>query len=87
MKALEMNTKLLLIKFVDDIKIMMRTEHSYKLTTILTILDHSDKMWFYAVKCEVIHLATWSQAKVTDFILLKNGSEKDYVSIAIQWGL
>lgn len=28
MKALEMNTKLLLIKFVDDIKIMMRTEHS-----------------------------------------------------------
>lgn len=75
------------MRFADDIKTMMRTEHSYKLTSSLAILDHSNKMWFYAVKCKVIHLAAWNQAKVTDFILLKNGSEKDYSRKAIQHGL
>lgn len=87
MNALEMNKKSLLIKFADDIKAMMRTEHSYELTRSLTILGRSNKMWLYAVKCKVIHLAAWKQAKVTDFILLKNGSEKDYSGKAIQHGL
>lgn len=77
MNALEMNIKSLLIKFADDIKTMMRTQHSYKLTRSLAVVDHSNKMWFYAVKCKVIHLAARNQAKVIDFILLKNGSEKN----------
>lgn len=57
---------------------MMRTEHLYRLTRSLAILDHSNKMWFYAVKCKVIHLAEWNQTKGTDFILLQNRSEKYY---------
>lgn len=65
----------------------MRTEHLYRLTRSLAILDHSNKMWFYAVKCKVIHLAEWIQAKVTDFILLQNESEKYYSRKEIQHGL
>lgn len=41
-------------------------------------------MWFYAVKREAIHLATWNEAKVTDLTPLKNKSEKHYGSRAIQ---
>jgi len=50
-------------------------------------MDRSNKMCFYAVKCKVIHLTAWNQAKLSDFILLKNGSEKDYSRKAIQHGL
>lgn len=60
----------------------MRTEHSYNLTRSLAILDHSVKIWVYAVKRKVINLAVCNHAKVTDSDL--NGSEKDYGSKAIQ---
>lgn len=64
-----MNIKSLLIKFADDIKTIISTDHPCKPTKSLAILDHSDKMWVYAVKCKAIHLAVWNQAKVIDFIL------------------
>lgn len=64
-----MNIKLLQIKFTDDIKTIISTDHSYKVTKSLAILDHSDKMWVYAVKCKAIHLAVWNEAKLVDFIL------------------
>lgn len=64
-----MNIKSLPIKFADDIKIIISTDYSYKLTKSLAILDHSDRMWVYAVKSKAIHLGGWNQAKVIDFIL------------------
>lgn len=64
-----MNIKSLPKKFADDIKTIISTDYHDKLTKTLAILDLSDRMWVYAVKCKAIHLAVWNQANIIDFAL------------------